>query len=66
MPYTRAAAAYIASLENHMAYFHVSDPAIKDRVVSKFGWASYAEYVAAAAKHSGTRTLEATEIQAQQ
>ena len=60
-----------------MAYFHVTDPTIdashgsvwadspthaKDRVVATAGWASYAEYTAAAAKHSGTRTLEAEEI----
>jgi hypothetical protein len=64
-------------MENHMAYFHVTDPAInashgsvwadspthaKDRVVSKFGWTSYSKYTAAAAKHSGTPTLEAEEI----
>ena len=60
-----------------MTYFHVTDPAInashgsvwatsathaKDRVVAKAGWASYAEYTAAAAAHSGTRTLEAVEL----
>jgi hypothetical protein len=58
-----------------MAYFHVTDPAInashgtvfaasetdaKDLVAAMAGWSSYAEY--AAAKHSGTRTLEAEEI----
>lgn len=61
-----------------MAYYHVTDPTInavygkvlahneahaKDIAVRSAGWASYAEYVAATAKHSGIRTLEATEIQ---
>lgn len=60
-----------------MVYYHVTDPTIdashgsvwadspthaKDRVVAKCGWESYEEYRAAAAKHSGTRTLEAEEI----
>lgn len=60
-----------------MPYFHVTDPAInashgsvwgdnathaKDKVVAKFGWDSYAQYTAAAANHSGTRTLEAVEL----
>ena len=60
-----------------MAYFHVTDPTIdathgkvwahnedhaKDIAVRSAGWASYAEYIAATAKHSGSRTLEAEEI----
>jgi hypothetical protein len=60
-----------------MTYFHVSDPAInavygrvvanneaqaKDIAVRSAGWSSYAEYLAATAKHSGNRTLEAVEI----
>jgi hypothetical protein len=78
MPYTASVTAYLTSLEHPpMDCYHVTDPAInavygkvlahneaqaKDIAVRSAGWASYAEYVAAAAKHSGTRTLEAEEI----
>lgn len=77
MPYTQSIRRRFALTEPAMPYFHVLDPAInashgsvwgdsathaKDKVVAKFGWASYAEYVAATANHSGTRTLEAIQI----
>lgn len=60
-----------------MAYFHVTDPTInashgtvfaasetdaKDLIAATAGWSSYHEYIAAASKHSGTRTLETEEI----
>jgi hypothetical protein len=77
MPYTPSVTAYLARLESDMPYFHVIDHAndashgsvwadspthAKDRVVGQFGWDSYAQYVAANANHSGTRTLEAVEL----
>ena len=33
-----------------------------DAIARRMGWASYAEYTAAAANHSGTRTLLALEM----
>lgn len=77
MPYTSSVAAFLASLESDMPYFHVTDPAInashgsvwadspthaKDRIVGQYGWDSYAQYVAANANHSGTKSLEAIEL----
>jgi len=35
-----------------------------DIVARRMGWNSYDEYTAAAAKHSGTRTLKAVELNA--
>lgn len=36
-----------------------------NHIARKMGWRDYAEYAAAAAKHSGTRTLVATEVNAE-
>lgn len=62
-----------------MTSFRVTDPTIGadygiipasnsraalDAIARRMGWDSYAEYTAAAANHSGTRTLEAVEMSA--
>jgi hypothetical protein len=39
-----------------------SQTAALNHIARKMGWRDYAEYTAAAAKHSGTRTLIATEV----
>ena len=77
MPYTKSVHGYRDYLETGMLKFVVTDPTIGasygpivapnhgaacDVVAVGMGWMNYADYVKAAATHTGTRTLIAVEV----
>lgn len=77
MPYTKSVTDYQAYLESDMPQFSVTDPTInasygpiaainadaaRDYQAVMMGWLNYADYVKAASRHNGTRTLIAIEV----